>query len=138
MRKHRNEMENGTSLVEIWAIQSLSLFLWDSRTKTLLALSDKKITQKITLELSLRITLGLFNYYVRKIFRKTNIFYPLIPTRACAYQWVKNISFSDNFANVINEWYFSKNLKFFKAYITCSLTQCFTLSQKRVSLKTPH
>ena len=34
----------------------------------------------------------------------TNIFYPLIRTRTCAYQGVKNISFSEKFAYVINEW----------------------------------
>ena len=39
-------------------------------------------------------------YYVRKIFRKTNISYPLICTRSCTYQWVRNISFSENFGYV--------------------------------------
>ena len=33
---------------------------------------------------------------------KTNISYPLIRTRTCAYQGVKNVSFSENFANVLN------------------------------------
>ena len=42
--------------------------------------------------------------YVRKIFRKTNIFNPLIRTRTRAYQRVKIVSFSDNFAHVINGW----------------------------------
>ena len=41
--------------------------------------------------------------YVRKIFRKTNISYPLIHTRACAYQGVRNVSFSENFAYVLHE-----------------------------------
>ena len=41
--------------------------------------------------------------YVRKIFRKTNISYPLIRTRSCAYQEVRNVSFSENFAHVLNE-----------------------------------
>ena len=31
---------------------------------------------------------------IRQIFRKTNIFYPLI--RTCAYQGVKNVRFSEN------------------------------------------
>ena len=39
-------------------------------------------------------------YYVCKIFRKTNISYPLICTRSCTYQWVRNISFSENFVYV--------------------------------------
>ena len=34
---------------------------------------------------------------------KTNISYPLIPTHTRAHQWVRNISFSENFARVINE-----------------------------------
>ena len=33
---------------------------------------------------------GLFIYYVRKIFRKTNISYPLIRTHTCAHQGVRN------------------------------------------------
>ena len=45
---------------------------------------------------------GLFIQYVRKIFRKTNISYPLIRTRTCAYQWVRNVSFSENLAYVLN------------------------------------
>ena len=40
--------------------------------------------------------------YVRKIFRKTNISNPLIHTRTCAYQWVRNVRFSENFAYVLN------------------------------------
>ena len=31
-----------------------------------------------------------------QIFRKTNMSYPLIRTRACAYQGVRNICFSEN------------------------------------------
>ena len=40
--------------------------------------------------------------FVRKIFRKTNISNPLICTRSCAYQGVRNVSFSENFAYVLN------------------------------------
>ena len=36
--------------------------------------------------------------YVRKIFRKTNISYPLIRTRTCAYQEERNIRFSEKFS----------------------------------------
>ena len=35
--------------------------------------------------------------YVSKIFPKTNISNPLIPTRTHAYQRVRNFSFSENF-----------------------------------------
>ena len=34
---------------------------------------------------------------VCQIFRKTNM-YPLIPTRTCAYQGVRNVHFSENLA----------------------------------------
>ena len=43
---------------------------------------------------------GLSIKYVRNIFKKTNIPNPLI--RTCAYQGVRNISFSGNFAYVLN------------------------------------
>ena len=42
--------------------------------------------------------------YVHKTFRKTNISNPLIRTRTCAHQGVKNVSFSKNYAYVFNEW----------------------------------
>ena len=42
--------------------------------------------------------------YVRKIFRKTNISNLMICTRTCAYQGVRNISFSENLAYVLNGW----------------------------------
>ena len=48
--------------------------------------------------------MGWFIQYVCKIFRKTNISYPRIRTRTCVYQGVGNSSFSENFANVLNEW----------------------------------
>ena len=34
----------------------------------------------------------------RQIFRKTNIFYPLIRSRTCAYHRVRNVHFSENLA----------------------------------------
>ena len=34
----------------------------------------------------------------RQIFRKANISYPLVQTRTCAYQRVKNVRFSENLA----------------------------------------
>ena len=42
--------------------------------------------------------------YVHKIFRKTNISNPLIRPRTCAYQGVRNNSFSKIFAYVLNGW----------------------------------
>ena len=42
--------------------------------------------------------------YVRKIFRKTKISNPLICTRTCAYQGVRNVSFPESFAYVLNGW----------------------------------
>ena len=36
-------------------------------------------------------------------FPKTNVSYPLIRTHTCAYQGVENVSFSENFAYVLNE-----------------------------------
>ena len=46
--------------------------------------------------------LGSFIYYIRKIFRETNNSYHLIRTRSCAYQGVRNVSFSENFAHKLN------------------------------------
>ena len=34
----------------------------------------------------------------RQVFRNTNIFYPLILTRTCAYQGVRNVRFLENLA----------------------------------------
>ena len=45
---------------------------------------------------------GLYLKYVHKIFHKTNISYPLIRARTCAYQGVRNVKFSKNFAYVHN------------------------------------
>ena len=45
-------------------------------------------------------TTGLSIKYVRKIFRKTNISNP----RTCAYQGVRNVSFSEYFAYALNGW----------------------------------
>ena len=46
---------------------------------------------------------GSLIYYVRKSFRKSNISYPLIRTRGYAYQGVRNVSFSEEFACILNE-----------------------------------
>ena len=39
-----------------------------------------------------------------KLSEKTNISYPLIRIHTCAYQEVRNVSFLENFGNVLNEW----------------------------------
>ena len=41
-------------------------------------------------------------YYVSNIYRKTIISYPLIRTRTCSYQRLRKITFSANFAYVLN------------------------------------
>ena len=51
--------------------------------------------------------------YIRKIFRKTNISNRLIRTRTCAYQGVRNVSFSENFAYVLNGWHQTKYQMYF-------------------------
>ena len=44
-----------------------------------------------------------FIQYAHKSFQKSNISYTLICTRTCTYQGVRNVSISENFANVLNE-----------------------------------
>ena len=41
--------------------------------------------------------------FFAKIFQKANISYPLIRTCTCTYQRVRNVSFSENFPNILNE-----------------------------------
>ena len=45
------------------------------------------------------------NHYLARtqLFRKTNISYPVIRTRTCAYQGLSNVSFSRNFTYVLKE-----------------------------------
>ena len=62
---------------------------------------------------------GSFISYIRKFIWKINISYPLIRIRACAYEGLRNVSFSEYFAYVLNErskWKSNKNenLKFFQ------------------------
>ena len=47
------------------------------------------------------------NHYLARtqLFRKTNISYPVIRTRTCAYQGLSNVSFSRNFTYVLKEWF---------------------------------
>ena len=48
------------------------------------------------------ITRVSFIQYARKIFRKTNISYPLVRRRTREYQRVRNVSFSKDFGYVLN------------------------------------
>ena len=47
----------------------------------------------------------------KNIFQKTNISYPLIRTRMCAYEGVRKVSFSKNFAYLLNGWSVFSNTK---------------------------
>ena len=50
------------------------------------------------------LTLGIIHIVHLQKFRKSNTSYCLTHTRTCAYQGVTNVIFSENFANVLNEW----------------------------------
>ena len=62
---------------------------------------------------------GVIHLVRTQLFRKTNISYPLICTRTCAYQGVRNVSFSGNFAYVpknhpsSSHWYWLVQVKGF-------------------------
>ena len=47
---------------------------------------------------------------------KINIFCPQIRTPTCAYQGVRNVSFSDNFAYLLNEWFHTLDLWTYSAH----------------------
>ena len=51
---------------------------------------------------NLQTLLACGNHSFSANFRKTNISNSLIHTRTYAYQGVRNVSFSENFANVLN------------------------------------
>ena len=58
---------------------------------------------------NIRKAIGLLMYSKRnhvfsKFFWKANISYPLIRTRTCTYQGVRNVSFSQNFAYLLSIW----------------------------------
>ena len=78
--------------------QSYRLFLRKQRMGLNFALFP------IVLLICQEFSLGPFIKNVHKIFRKTNISYLLIRIPMCAYQEVRNVSFPENFANVLNQW----------------------------------
>ena len=45
----------------------------------------------------------IIHFVQRKIKKKTITSYPLIRKHMCAYQGVRNVNFSENFVNVLNE-----------------------------------
>ena len=91
------------SLMAIVALTAdVSVFL--SRTKFRRYFLDKILILTVDRNLqSYLLKLRSFIYYVRKIFRKTNISYPLIRTRTCAYHGKGSIYFPENSTNVLNE-----------------------------------
>ena len=74
--------------------------------------SAKFTLKRIFFSVNKRTPAVMFSYNLEKwytwfwinIFRKTNISYPLIRTRKCAYLGLRN-SFLENFGNVLYEWY---------------------------------
>ena len=90
-----------------YEIQIMSYFdnVVNSAPTRIMELLGKVLKRKNPLRLSIK--------YVRNIFRKTNISNPLIRTRTCAYQEVRNVSFSENFAYVLNGRPLLKNLQFY-------------------------
>ena len=57
----------------------------------------QEVNVNIALNIYGSVVYGSFIYYVRKIFRKTNISYPLIRIHPWAYQGVRNVTFSGIF-----------------------------------------
>ena len=66
----------------------------------------------------------------RQIFRKNEHFLPLIRTRTCTYQGVRNVSFSENFGNVINECSIIRIILIFEIMNLCFYlhSQCYVSS----------
>ena len=87
---HQNVPRNGISLSKSPWITSLNLFFVTEYVKT----RSYGSTGPLGVGLSIK--------YVHKIFQKTNISNPLIRTRTCAYQGVRNVIFTEYFAYVLN------------------------------------
>ena len=79
------------SLKSTFAHQSIFIF---SRKSTFTALSNFILTFMTERKLAWQSSIK----FIRKIFQKTNISNPLICTQTCAYQGVRNVNFSENFA----------------------------------------
>ena len=68
--------------------------------------NNSEAVSKVTDNLNMKkLAIGVIHQVCTQIFRKTNISNLLIHTRTCAYQEVRNVSFSEDFAYVlINGW----------------------------------
>ena len=73
---------------------SFKLVTVDDICKEILALDALKTTQSDDME--------IIHLVRTQNFPKTSISYPLIRTHTCAYQGVRNVSFSENFAYVLD------------------------------------
>ena len=63
------------------------------------------LVSKVTDNLNMKkLGTGVINQVFTQNFPKTNISNLLIHTRTCAYQGVRNVSFSEDFAYVLNGW----------------------------------
>ena len=61
--------------------------------------------------------LGIIHLVRTQNFSKTTISHPLIRTLTFAYQGVRNVSFSENFAYVLNEWSFYANQRKYELHL---------------------
>ena len=68
---------------------------------------SKKVTSMLLNVVLVHFCQVKFSNTFKKYFQKIlspNISYPLTSTHTCAYQGIRNVSFSENFAYVLNEW----------------------------------
>ena len=84
-------------------ISSVTIFHLPRRLQDVFKITSRRLDREqfITLKTFsklLKTYLGPSIKYVRKIFLKSKISYPLIRTRTCAYQGVRNVGFLKNFA----------------------------------------
>ena len=67
--------------------------------------NNSEAVSKVTDNLNMKkLGTGVINQVFTQNFPKTNISNLLIHTRTCAYQGVRNVSFSEDFAYVLNGW----------------------------------
>ena len=77
---------------------SVEIYLFKINIKDTMSLEQQIVGNKAKGRISKRM---FQENKARQIFRKTNISYPLIRTRTCAYQGVRNVRFSENLACVV-------------------------------------
>ena len=93
--------------------QTFSKLDWETRTVKVELGTPSRVVVKIKTK---TLSPPFFIYCVRKIFQKTNIYYPLVCTRWCAYQGLRNFIFSENFTCALNGW--SLSISQFKTIMT--------------------